>query len=305
MSWGYKQVRKRKTKSRPISLVSIFTVLVALLIGYGTQSNSNKGHSEVENSANVSAAGNYSSSGTDTTKNNSSSEISSSYYSSSVPSQELAESVLVQDVRKKLGNNIVWNNAGAFIINNNKTTLNANIRSAPYAINKVDSSGRPAVGDAWLNKTTRQYRNRSETNEGATSWKPAGFNQLLNLQGRYKHAYDRGHLLGYALVGGITSFDASEANKRNIATQTAWANEAAARYSTGQNYYETIVRKGLDQNKNIRYRVIDIYSENNIVPSGAQIEAKSADGTIEFNVFIPNVQDGIKIDYATGKAVVQ
>ncbi|MFT8824018.1 MAG: DNA/RNA non-specific endonuclease [Liquorilactobacillus mali] len=296
--------RRRKTKNTPVSLVSILTVVVALLIGYATQTNGNDEHRGITgNTTTSSVTRSYSS-------NTSSAATSSSYYSSStgkksVPSQTLAESVLLQDVRKKLGNNIVWNNAGAFVINNNKTTLNANIRSAPYATNTVDSMGRPNLGDAWLNKTTRQYRNRNETNEGATSWKPAGFKQLLNLQGTYNHAYDRGHLLGYALVGGITGFDASESNQRNIATQTAWANEAAASYSTGQNYYETIVRKGLDQNKNIRYRVTDIYSGKNIIPSGAHIEAKSMDGTIEFNVFIPNVQSGIKINYATGEAIIQ
>lgn len=302
--------RRRKTKRTPVSLVSILTVVIALLIGYAAQDNNNHEHHESAESLTTSFTSRKYSSSTNTNESSSSSTANSSYYSSStnnnsVPSQVLAESVLLQDVRNELGSSIVWNNAGAFIINNNQTTLKTNISSAPYATNAVDGLGRPTVGDAWLNKTTRQYHNRDTTNEGATSWKPAGFKQLLNLQGTYKHAYDRGHLLGYALIGGITSFDASESNQRNIATQTAWANEAAADYSTGQNYYETIVRKGLDQNKKIRYRVTDIYSGENIVPSGAHIEAKSTDGTIEFNVFIPNVQSGIRINYATGEATIQ
>ena len=36
------------------------------------------------------------------------------------PSKELAESVLTDGVRAKLGKNIQWNEAGAFIINQNK-----------------------------------------------------------------------------------------------------------------------------------------------------------------------------------------
>ena len=72
--------------------------------------------------------------------------------------------------------------------------------------------------------------------------------------------------------------------------------------NTGQNYYEGIVRKALDEGKKVRYQVQDVYDGNNIVPSGAHIQAKSTDGSVNFNVFVPNVQSNIKINYATGVA---
>lgn len=218
------------------------------------------------------------------------------------PTKQQAEVVLTPAVRQQLGNNIRWNGHGAFIINNNQPNLNANISSAPYAVNRTDAQGRAWQGDAWLNRTTRQYQNRSATGNGATSWKPAGFHQVYDLTGGYTHAYDRGHLLGYALVGGIRSFNASESNPQNIATQTAWANEARSSTSTGQNYYEGIVRKALDQGKQVRYRVTDIYSGNSIIPAGAHLEARSKDGSVNFNVFVPNVQRNLDINYATGYA---
>ncbi|OJF03447.1 DNA-entry nuclease [Weissella confusa] len=222
------------------------------------------------------------------------------------PNESLASSVLTANVVKQLGTNSVrFNGNGAFILNDNKTDLNAKVSSAPYVqLAKQDSLGRAGVANALLTKASRQYQSRDQTGN-SRQMQPVGWHQL-SIGGNYKMLYNRGHSIGYALAGSVRGFDASEANPQNITAQTAWANQASNGNdsNTGQNYYETQVRRAQDSRKTVRYRVTPVYDGDNLVPSGSHLEAKSSDGSLEFNVFVPNVEPGVVINYSTGYAKV-
>jgi DNA-entry nuclease len=54
-------------------------------------------------------------------------------------------------------------------------------------------------------------------------------------------------------------------------------------------------------NHHVRYRVTPFFKGEEPVARGVQMEAQSIeDDQISFNLFIYNVQDGIKIDYQNG-----
>lgn len=195
------------------------------------------------------------------------------------------------------GVTLVATGGGSYTVNGGKSILNANIKSSPWVnFSKVDSLGRPGVANAWLNRSARIYTTRDKSGNSKTI-NPVGWHQT-KVNGEW--VYNRGHLLGYAIIGGLKHVDASEANRQNIITQTAWANQSQSKEADGQNYYEQIVRKALDQNKLVRYQVKPYYKGSELVARGTFMQAKSSDGSVNFNVYVPNIQEGVSIDYNTG-----
>lgn len=108
-----------------------------------------------------------------------------------------------------------------------------------------------------------------------------------------KYLYNRCHLIGFQLTG-------ENANKQNLITGTRYMNV------DGMLPFENMVADYVKETENhVLYRVIPVYSGDDLVAGGVQIEALSVEDKgqgVSFNVYVYNVQPGVEIDYATGES---
>lgn len=133
--------------------------------------------------------------------------------------------------------------------------------------------------------------------------KPTGWHQKF-VNG--EAILNRGHEIAYSLSKGIAmdgSYNPSQQsgdqnNPKNLFTQTAWANQKL------QTVYESKVRNALKAGKKVVYQVTPVFNGNNLMAKGVQLQAISTDKSLNFNVFIYNVQPGISFNYADGTSTI-
>ncbi len=179
------------------------------------------------------------------------------------------------------------------VLNNNKPNFDSQIlnKGAFEQYGALDSLGRCTVALAVCGKEIMPKEN--EDRGSISGIKPTGWVQAQydNVQGKY--LYNRCHLIGWQL-------SAENANNRNLITGTRYFN------TKGMLPFENMVADYIRETSNhVAYRITPIFSGNNLLASGVQMEAYSieddGDG-ICFNVFVYNVQPDITINYATGKS---
>ncbi len=153
----------------------------------------------------------------------------------------------------------------------------------------LDELGRCGVAESSIGKDLMPTEKRGKIGQV----KPSGWQTLKfdNVDGKY--LYNRCHLIGYQLT-------AENANEKNLITGTRYMNV------DGMLPFENMVADYIKETDNhVMYRVTPIFEGNNLVASGVWMEAESVEDQgegVKFNVYVYNVQPGITIDYATGKA---
>lgn len=199
----------------------------------------------------------------------------------SAPKQSVATKELAQ--QKYTGTQIV-------AVNHNRPTFTAGQlstkRGAWATYGNLDNLNRVTTANALLSKRLMPTAKREPLHVNPTGWK----NKPYTVNGKRGYLYNRSHLIGYQLTG-------QNNNLKNLMTGTRSLNDP------GMTAYENPVASYLKSHPNnyVRYQVEPVFRGNELVARGVHMQAQSVGGKgVSYNVYIFNIQSGVKINYSTG-----
>lgn len=190
------------------------------------------------------------------------------------------------------------NNTSAVInVNNGVSKLKASdwkYNHVVYA--NLDSLNRTSTGN------TAYLESRNVANDSLRTRQtvqPTGWHQKFYNR---EAIINRGHEIAYSLSKGIstdgsynpTDQSGDQNNLKNLFTQTAFSNQKL------QTIYESKVRNALRNNEKVIYQVQPIFRGNELMARGVHMQAISTDGSLNFNVYIFNVQPHFIFNYSDG-----
>ena len=183
---------------------------------------------------------------------------------------------------------------GYYVVNNNVpffTDAEKHTTECFEKYSQLDSLDRVGVAFACVCNNTMPPEGDTRGDIGHI--KPTGWNQNMSYSG-LNHLYDRSHLIAWSLTD-------EDDNAKNLATGTVYMNQHTMQI------FENMVLNYLKSNKatnKVLYRVTPVFNGDNLLCSGVLMEAYSLDDggeDIQFCVFVYNIQEGVHLDYATGK----
>lgn len=197
----------------------------------------------------------------------------------------LDESVDIQDVLDYQGEPYV-------ILNNNQPSFfKDNYSTSTFIeLNELDELGRVREAFACLGKETMPKEGEKRGSIGMikpSGWQTKRYDKEL-VDGGY--VYNRCHCIAWSL-------SSLNDDKRNLITGTRSFNV------DGMLPFENKVLNYIKEtNHHVLYKATPYYKDNELVARGIELQALSIeDNQLKFHVFIYNVQEGIEIDYLTGK----
>ncbi|WP_338207556.1 DNA/RNA non-specific endonuclease [Lactiplantibacillus paraxiangfangensis] len=166
-----------------------------------------------------------------------------------------------------------------------KATLS--IKKGPWQkYGQLDVYNRATAANALLNKKLMPTAKREALYINPTGWH--------NKRIRSGWLYNRSHLIGYQLTG-------QNNNMKNLITGTRQLNDP------GMSKYENKVAAYLKASPKhyVRYRVTPVFKNHELLARGVKMQAQSIGSKkIKFNLYLPNTQPGMKLNYANGLSKV-
>lgn len=208
---------------------------------------------------------------------------------------------------------------------NNSAQINTlaqmDFKSGDNAIYQVDGGKSTLDPDAWstnkviygdldsLNRTTFVTAFINQKNLGKSEgrdqqvFKPTGWHQK---KVGNDYIYNRGHLLAYTssfnldIDGNYKQGESGSIdNPKNLATQSAFSNQIL------QTHYEKLVRDAqkIKGNK-VTYEIITVFRDQELMPRGYWLQAVDTNKTLNFNVYLFNVQPDVQFNYQDGTSKI-
>lgn len=186
-------------------------------------------------------------------------------------------------------------------VNHNKSTL---IKNA-WKVNKVIYSNLDSLNRT-SHSNTAFLEKRNVAND---SLRVRQFVQPTGWHYNHRNGtqiYNRGHLIAYSISAGIdqdgnynpNNQSGDQNNPKNLFTQSAYSNQKI------QTIFESKVRRALRENKRVIYQATPIFRGNELMARGINLQAVSTDGSLDFNVYLFNVQPGFIYNYDDGRAKI-
>lgn len=177
------------------------------------------------------------------------------------------------------------------IVNNNdpsfsKTDLST-ADGAWQRYGNLDGLNRVTTANALLNKSLMPNSPREPLHVDPTGW------HNKRIAGGW--LYNRCHLIGFQLTG-------QNNNLKNLMTGTRQLNDP------DMLRYEDEVADYLKESGNnyVRYRVTPVFRGDELLARGVEMEGQSvSSNTVHFNVYIFNVENGVRLNYATGTSRIK
>lgn len=161
-------------------------------------------------------------------------------------------------------------------------------KSSFKSFSELDSLGRCGVAEASVGPDLLPNEERGSIGMvKPTGWQTIRYDDLIS----DKYLYNRCHLIAFCLSG-------ENANKKNLITGTRFMNVSGM-----LPFEEKILDYVKSTGNHVLYRVTPDFKGNNLVASGVYMMAESVEDKgkgLSFNIYCPNIQPGIEIDYSTG-----